>query len=133
MPGRIIMTVSAAALFLIGGAGLFAAPEAAGWLGATETAPTSIIVQLAACAVLALAVMNWYSRNSRVGGIYARPLCLGNLLFFFGAAACVGKAVTVSQLPGSWLALLLGFSLPGLAFAWLIFFHDPLPEPAARS
>lgn len=75
------MTISAAALFLLGGAGLFAAPEAAAWLGAPGAGRASTVVQIAAGAMLGLAIMNWLSRNSRIGGIYARPLCLANLLF----------------------------------------------------
>jgi hypothetical protein len=131
--GRTILTVSAAVLFVLGGSGLFAASETASWLGAPDPGATSVIVQIAASAALGLAIMNWFSRGSRRGGIYARPLCLANLLFFGSSALCIGKAVTAEHLPAGWIALTAGFACLGLAFAWLAFFHDPLAEPAARS
>ena len=133
MVGRGILILSAAMLLLVGGAGLFAAREAATWLGAPDAGPTSVIVQIAASAMLGLAVMNWLSRKTRIGGIYARPLCLANLLFFASSALCVGKAVFAKQLPDSWLALVAGFSALSVAFVWLAFLHDPLAEPAAQS
>lgn len=131
--GRAILTLSAAMLLLVGGTGLFAAREAASWLGASGSGPASLLVQVAASAMLGLAMLNWLSRGNRVGGIYARPLCLANLLFFASAALCVGKAVAARQAPESWLALVAGFSALALAFAWLAFLHDPLAEPAAQS
>lgn len=73
-------------LLLIGGTGLFAAPKVATWLGAPASGVTSVIVQIAASGTLGPAVMNWFSRKNRIGGIYARPLCLANLLFFFSSA-----------------------------------------------
>lgn len=132
MVGRVILTLSAAVLILTGAVGLFAAPEAASWLGAADAGPTSVIVQVAASAMLGLAFMNWLSRKNRVGGIYARPLCLANLLFFASSALSVGKAVAAKQLPEGWLALAAGFSALALAFAWLAFLHDPLAEPASQ-
>jgi hypothetical protein len=132
MMSRSILVLSAVMLFLAGGAGLFAAPETAAWLGAADEGPTSVIVQVAASAMLGLAFMNWLSRNNRVGGVYARPLCLANLLFFASSALSVGKAVMAKQAPGGWLALAAGFAALALAFAWLAFLHDPLSEPAAQ-
>ena len=133
MAGRGVLFVSAVVLFLAGGAGLFAAPEAATWLGAPAAGAASVIVQIAASAVLGLAMMNWLSRKNRIGGIYARPLCVANLLFFASSALCVGKAVAAKQVPESWLILALGLAVLTCAFAWLAFVHDPLAEPAART
>jgi len=120
-------------LFLVGGAGLFAAREAAIGLGAPDAGPTSVIVQIAASAMLGLAIMNWLSRKNRIGGIYARPLCLANLLFFASSALCVGKAIAAKQLPVICLAVVAGLSALAFAFVWLAFLHDPLAEPTAQS
>jgi hypothetical protein len=126
MLGRSILLFSAIALLAVGVAGLFAAPETAGWLGAAASGPTAVVIQIAASASLGLAVLNGLSHKTRVGGIYARPLCLANLLFSASSALCIGKGLTAGQLPGSWLALVVVFSVLTLAFVWLIFFHDPL-------
>jgi hypothetical protein len=131
--GAGILILSAAVLLVVGGAGLFAARETATWLGAPEAGPTSVIIQIAASAMLGLAVMNWLLCKNRIGGIYARPLCLANLLFFASSALCAGKAVAAKQLPETWLALVSGFSALTLAFLWLAFLHDPLAEPVAQN
>lgn len=128
MVGEIILSLSAAVLLLMGGAGMFAAPEVASWLGASDPGATALVVQLAGCGMLGFALQNWLSRKNRIGGIYARPLGLANLLLFAGAALSIGKAVASKNLPMGWLLLLASFAGLAIGFAWLIFLHDPLAD-----
>lgn len=54
------------------------------------TLPREVLPQLAAGGLLGLGVINWWWRGNDVGGIYRRPLSLGNLLCFIAAGASLG-------------------------------------------
>ena len=63
-----------------------------------------------------------------MGGIYSRPLALQNLLLFgVGAIALDRAALHAAPMLAVQLAagVFTGFAL---AFGWLMFFHDPIPE-----
>ena len=63
-----------------------------------------------------------------MGGIYSRPLALQNLLLFgVGAIALDRAALRGASLPAVQLAACV-FTVFAVAFGWLMFFHDPIPE-----
>lgn len=126
MPGRLILTASAIVLAIAGAAALFAPDELARMLGAAPSPVLSTAIQLVGSGFLGFAALNWMSRGNRIGGIYARPLGIGNLLLFTTAALTLGRAAAGGQLPhAGWVACaVLGMLAAG--FAWLVFVHDPL-------
>jgi hypothetical protein len=130
--GRAILTTSAIILTGLGAIGLFGADELArsllGGSGAGEA-----VIQVAAAGLLGFAIVNWMSRGNRIGGIYMRPLALGNLLLFTAAGLSLGKAFGAGQLPSVTVAPALAFCGLALAFGWLAFGHDPLSPREASS
>ncbi len=128
--GRCILTTSAFFLFALGGAGLFLADEIAERLLAAAPAGESF-AQLAAAGALGFAVTDWMSRGSRIGGIYARPLVLGNVLLFAIATSAIARPAFAGLLPPVAMYLAVALGAMALAFAWLAFAHDPLQVEAA--
>lgn len=125
--GAILLTVSAVLLFAAGGAALFAPEEVSASLGASTAHPSSIAIQLAGAGLLGSAVIDWMSRRNRIGGVYARPLALGNLLLFTCTGFSFGRGLADGRLPpltaGPLCVVSAGLAV---AFAWLIFFSDPV-------
>lgn len=94
------MSISAACMALLGLAGSFL-PEASLRLVGTEPdTPTVILVQVTAALYMGFAIVNWMTRGSVIGGIYGRPLTMGNLLHFAVVAALLIKASIVHQAIG---------------------------------
>ena len=126
MSSRLILTLSAFVLAVLGAVTMFAPHELASAVDPSASPSAAALIQTAGSALIAVAVLNWMSRGNRIGGIYGRPLAVGNLLLFTSASLSLGKAAAAGSLPETSLALcaLLG----GLAasFAWLTFVHDPL-------
>jgi hypothetical protein len=121
-----ILTASAIVLAAAGGIALFAPDELARALEATSSRTLSLTVQLIGSGFLSLAVLNWMSRGNRIGGIYARPTGIANLLMFMTAAFSVGKAANAGALPAwGWAGCVITGAF-ALAYAWLVFAHDPL-------
>ncbi len=64
-------------------------------LRAGGTAPTpmlAILVQLLGALYFGFAMVNWLARGSTIGGIYNRPLLVGNLAHFVIGAFALGRA-----------------------------------------
>jgi hypothetical protein len=79
---RAVMTLSACALGLLGATGSFLPAEVLVWLGTPATPIVVLLVQAYGASLLGFAMLNWMSRRMTLGGIYGRPLVVGNLLHF---------------------------------------------------
>jgi ABC-type molybdate transport system permease subunit len=130
MAGRLILTLSAATLFILGITALFAPQEVARSLDPSASSSLPVVIQLIGASLLGFALLNWMSRRNRIGGIYARPIGVGNLMFFTTAALTLGKAA--SNLPIVLLATGALFAVLAASFAWLVFAHDPVSDAAAK-
>jgi len=122
------LTASAALLFTLGLLLLFAADLTAAWLGAPSAA-AELLAQLAASGWLSLGVINWWWRGNPIGGIHGRPLGLGNLLCCLSAAASLGRATLVHELPDMAWGVVLVLTLLTLAFTWRMFLWRPRRPP----
>ena len=64
-------------------------------LGVHGTVPdnaTLLLIQMMGALYLGFAVLNWTARGVLIGGIYARPLALGNFLHFAMVAVILTRA-----------------------------------------
>lgn len=76
--------MSSAALLL--GLGLLLTFDPDGLVAYTGTPAQPLITLLAQAAgalYLGFAILNWMAKDNLIGGIYSRPVALGNLLHFF--------------------------------------------------
>ena len=92
MGSRWLMISSA--LFLAG-AGLFTlfAPDRV--LGVHGTSPdnaTMLLIQMMGALYMGFAFLNWAARGVMIGGIYARPVALGNFMHFTVVTILLTKA-----------------------------------------
>ncbi|HEX3577174.1 MAG TPA: hypothetical protein VHY33_01315 [Thermoanaerobaculia bacterium] len=76
------MAASAVFLGITGIAALFAPDEILRATGIPSSPFLPPLVQLCAALLLGFAMTNWMAKGSRVGGIYNRPIAVGNLLQF---------------------------------------------------
>lgn len=130
-----LLLTSALFLALVGAPVLFASQEILATAGSTGG---SLAGELLGPAWLGLAGLNWFSRGSRAGGIYGRPLLLANLLTFVPSALTFLRAARAQNPPPAagvlsgdgWTACL--WTLGG-AFATFgaLFFRRLFRPPAA--
>ena len=117
-----LISRASAALFFAGGLGLLFAPDAilphlipgyptAGlWLG-----------QLVGAAWLALAVLNWLSQTSLLGGIYGRSVVMPNAAFYFISIMVLIKPLTAHTVPAwVWIVVFPAALMAGV-YSWLLF------------
>ena len=53
-----------------------------------------VIAQLAGVLYLGFAALNWMARGNIIGGIYSRPVTIGNVLHFVSGTAVILKALS---------------------------------------
>jgi hypothetical protein len=122
MNTKMIMTASA---ILMGGCGIVLtfAPEA---IARVLHIPsnTTIILQILGALYFAFAMTNWTAKGNLLGGIYARPIAIGNLSHFIIAALALIKAYLTSEL--DWILLLgIAYTLFAILFS-IIFMTHPI-------
>ncbi len=82
MHTRVLMIASAALMAVIGLAASFKPQAVLGLHGTVPDNATVLFVQMAGAVYLGFAMLNWAARGILIGGIYARPVALGNFLHF---------------------------------------------------
>jgi hypothetical protein len=91
MKTRALMAASAVFLGITGVAALFAPDEILRAASIPSSPFLPPLVQLCAALLLGFAMTNWMAKGSRVGGIYNRPIAVGNLLHFAAAAITLDR------------------------------------------
>lgn len=119
MSSRWLMISSAAVSGALGLCLTFAPREVANLIeDGTGSSPLGL--QLLGAALLGWSMVNWMARGSLFGGIYNRPLVVGNLLHWFAGAMAIFKTSTPE---GSPLLFGLGviYALNAIIFGWMLF------------
>jgi uncharacterized protein with PQ loop repeat len=89
------MILSAAFMAIIGLAFSFMPQEVLSMHGSEPDTATVMLIQMAGAAYLGFAILNWSARGILIGGIYAKPVALGNSLHFMMVAIMLVKAAFV--------------------------------------
>ena len=121
MNTRFLMVASSLALGAAGLALSFAPVEVLGLLHVAAPEPLPVLGQLGGALYLAWAFANWTAKDSLIGGIYARPLSLGNCLHFLVGALALGKYEFAHGWHGPLVAVLAVYAIFAAGFSWLVF------------
>ena len=93
MNTKSLMTLSAMILALIGISLIFLPNEILDYieLGVSDT--LQLLMQIIGSLYFALAILNWMSKGSFIGGIYNRPIAMANLTHFVIAGLALIKGI----------------------------------------
>ncbi|WP_299758797.1 hypothetical protein [uncultured Pontibacter sp.] len=123
---RAVMMASALGMAAAGVSLLFLPQEIQACFHTSPTAILALVLQLMGALYFAAAATNWMAKGSLVGGIYNRPIVIGNLAHFFSGAAILLK-VAFSTTSVAILCLSILYLIFALCFAHLLFRH-PVPQ-----
>ena len=87
-----------------------------------------IVVQIAGALCLGFAILNWMARGVMIGGIYARPVTLGNFLHFFMVSLAGWRTVAGGTRATEIIAVCLIYTVFALWFGIVMMTH-----PAKRT
>ncbi len=109
----------------------FAPQEVIVRIGGSAQPMVVLLVQAAGGLYLGFAMMNWMARVSLIGGIYGRPIAMGNFLHFGIMASALGKAAFGAGRSPVILAAAAVYVVFAVWFG-LVLFGDPLKKKAAE-
>ncbi|MBI1343550.1 MAG: hypothetical protein GC171_11505 [Terrimonas sp.] len=117
----ILMIASAAVLGLAGLSALFYPKEILLASGLPVKALPVLFVQIAGALYLGFAMMNWMAKSVLIGGIYARPLGMGNFFhFMIGGISLIKVSISHPAWSAAWVAAAF-YSIFALLFGWVLF------------
>ena len=128
MYSRALMTTSAIFMGLAGLGTLFAPAEVLGVHGTVPDNATILLIQMMGALYLGFAILNWTARGVLIGGIYSRPVALGNFWHFLIVSLLLGKAAFVFAVVPLVISAAV-FSAFAIWFGLVLF--RPLPEQKA--
>jgi len=109
MNTKLIMTITAILLAVIGIGLTFAPDNIIALLGINDNVVTRLILQLMGAGYFAFAMLNWMAKGAIIGGIYNRPIGVANLTHFsIGGIALIKVVLHNHQLPVA-LSIMAGF------------------------
>lgn len=131
-PTRFLLSASALLLGLMGLATTFAPQEILTALGEPQSSTLQLIVQLLGALYLGFAGLNWMVRGSIIGGIYNRPIVIGNLMHFLvGGLAVIREVSRAPSRPMLWIVAVI-YATCALGFGAILFRH-PVTDAHERT
>lgn len=121
MNTKILMTTSSLILAAAGVSALFVPDIVLSLLNTSVTAPLSVMVQMMGGLYFAFALMNWTAKDSAIGGIYARPVSLGNYSQFFIGAILLIRYQLSHEFNIFVFIMLVLYTIFAVLFYWLVF------------
>lgn len=115
------MISSALFLGLIGLSLAFVPVEILEVYGAEPHKFTILLAKVAGALYLGFAILNWMARGNLIGGIYSRPVALGNFLHFFMVALVLVEEVLFGTLPLAIIIIATGNTVFAVIFGYLLF------------
>lgn len=118
MNTKFILSSSAMAMGVTGLLLTFLPQEAASAFGWAQG--SDIMLQVLGALYFGFAMVNWMSRANLIGGIYSRPIAVGNATHFFIAALALLKFSPKSSMI---MGVAIIYSFFTIAFGYILFTH----------
>lgn len=124
MNSKLLMTGSAVFMGLIGIALIFLPDEVIKTLGQVSNNTSNLILQITGALYFGFAMTNWMAKSVLIGGIYARPLSIGNFAHFLIAALALVKVSLNGNIASPYIYVLTAFYLLfALLFGYVFITH----------
>ncbi len=120
---KFLMVVSALFVFCLGVVLTFGPGEVVQRAGGVHAPLLIALAQACGALYLGFGILNWMAKDNLIGGIYSRPVAMGNFLHFFAMAMALIKSFSVLPHSAGVVTLtVLYVSLAG-AFGIALFLH----------
>jgi len=122
MQTKLLMGLSALFMALLGLVSSFGPHEILSMTGSSTEGFPVLIIQITGALYLGFAMLNWMARGVLIGGIYSRPLAMGNFMHFAVVTIVLSKSV-VANYASILLGVTLAYGIFTLWFGLVLFTH----------
>lgn len=109
MNTKFLMIASSVFMALIGIVLIFGPDETLKTLGQAPNTTLDLILQLTGALYFGFAMINWMAKTVLIGGIYAKPLSVGNFSHFLIAGLALIKVSMNSSMANTYIYILTAF------------------------
>ena len=125
MNTKIVMTLSALFLAIIGVFLSFLPNEIMEYLNLEPNITTILFMNMLSALYLGFGILNWMAKGSIIGGIYNRPIAIGNLMHFGVGAIALIKIISNIEIHSKvMISLTVIYVIFALLFAY-VFNNNP--------
>lgn len=117
----ILMTASAIVMAIIGAGATFLPQEILNYLGITVNGITVLLVKIIGGLYVGFAALNWMARRNLIGGIYSRPVAVGNFAHFFMVTVVLFKHVMGTSHTAVFSTLAIANAIFAISFTYILF------------
>ena len=125
MNTKLILTTSAILLAVLGLSLTFVPDEILVALDYSTSKSITLLFQLLGALYFSFAMVNWNIKDGRIGGIYNKPIALGNFTHFLIGGMALGKALFSNPELPILIWILGGFYILFAVLFWIITFTHP--------
>jgi len=123
MNTKLLMSASAIVLGALGLLLTFLPQEILAYVDSDAATLLPLTLQLLGAAYLGFAMLNWMAKGNLIGGIYSRPVAIGNLAhFLISGLALLKAAASIENAPALWVIGVIFITL-ALLFGYVTFTH----------
>ncbi|HEX3127230.1 MAG TPA: hypothetical protein VH394_07855 [Thermoanaerobaculia bacterium] len=123
MKTKALMTLSAILVALLGITASFLPQEILSYFGAEPRGLGVLLIQIAGALYLGFAILNWMARGNLIGGVYSRPVAMGNFVHFAVVAITLLKALLAGEKAAAVLIGAVAYSVFAIWFGLVAFTH----------
>lgn len=128
MPTKPFMAASAAFMFILGLGATFAPHELLTHFRAEPRPGLLLLIQAAGALYLGFAMLNWMAKGAMIGGIYGKPVAIGNLVHFTVMSFALVRVVFDGVAPPMLVVITVVYAAFAAGFAHLAFGAGGLPR-----
>jgi len=128
MNTKLLMSLSALFMAALGVLASFLPQEVAAHLGAPPGSHIVLIIQIGGALYLGFAILNWTAKAVLVGGIYSRPVALGNFLHFAVVAITLLRVLLGGSRSNEIIVGTIIYSFFGVWFGLVLLTHPSPPK-----
>jgi hypothetical protein len=129
MSTKLLMIPSALFTAVLGAAASFLPQEIAAHFGVRADFHAVLLLQIIGALYLGFAILNWMAKDVLIGGIYSRPLALGNFLHFAVVSIVLLKAIAAGFRAPEILVATAIYSFIAIGFGRVLF-TNPRAKPS---
>lgn len=134
MNTKIVMTAGAFFMGIIGVMMSFLPNEIANYLSIEPNSITILFFMLLSSLYLGFGMLNWMAKGTLIGGVYNRPIAIGNLMHFgVGAIALVKVVTTIQSHSKIVISLTVVYVIFAILFAYIFIKHPTKIENKKQS
>ena len=127
MNTKLVMTLSAIIMAIIGISASFIPHEILTFIGLPTNQPLPLLIQVMGAMYFAFAMINWFAKDNLIGGIYGKPIAIGNFSHFIIASLALVKGINNDSISSVILAIAVIYLIFAILFGIVAFKH-PVSE-----